>query len=48
MFVAQDSKNNSKGKSVANQNFKLVPWQAIANAFTPPLLIDTTWDPRSN
>ena len=48
LFVAQDGKNNTTGRSVANQNFKLVPWQSIANAFSPPLLIDTNWEPRSN
>jgi len=26
-------------------NFKLVPWQSIANAFSPPLTIDTSWSP---
>jgi hypothetical protein len=38
VFLAQDG-NNQGG-----QNFKLVPWQAIANAASPPLPIDTTYD----
>ncbi|MFQ5628477.1 MAG: phytase [bacterium] len=41
VFVAQDGTNDT-----GNQNFKLVPWDAIANATTPPLVIDTSWDPR--
>jgi 3-phytase len=42
VFVAQDEKNNlgTRGNTVANQNFKLVPWQSIANAFSPALAID--------
>jgi PKD repeat protein len=41
VFLAQDGTNDD-----GNQNFKLVPWQAIANAVSPALTIDTTWDPR--
>lgn len=41
VFVAQDGTND-----VGHQNYKLVPWQSIANANTPPLTIDTSWDPR--
>jgi myo-inositol-hexaphosphate 3-phosphohydrolase len=41
-FMSQDHTNGG-----ANQNFKLVPWQSIANAFTPQLTIDTSWDPRT-
>ncbi|MGH2523565.1 MAG: phytase, partial [Anaerolineales bacterium] len=41
VFVAQDNKNDG-----ANQNYKLVPWQTIANSTRPPLTIDTVWDPR--
>jgi 3-phytase len=41
-FIAQDG-NNAPG----NQNFKLVPWEAIANKTTPALTIDPTWDPRA-
>lgn len=43
VFVAQDGENTLPN---ANQNFKLVPWEAIARAFNPPLVIDPTWDPR--
>ena len=39
LFLAQDG-NNQGG----NQNFKLVPWQAIANSVSPPLPIDSTYD----
>jgi 3-phytase len=41
VFVAQDGIND-----VGNQNFKLVPWPAIAQAGGPPLTIDPAWDPR--
>jgi 3-phytase len=41
VFVAQDAAND-----VGHQNYKLVPWQSIANADAPPLTIDTSWDPR--
>ena len=34
LFVAQDGRNPK-----ANQNYKLVPWERIAGAFTPPLRI---------
>ncbi len=40
VFIAQD------GVSSGNQNFKLVPWESIARAYTPALIIDTRWDPR--
>jgi myo-inositol-hexaphosphate 3-phosphohydrolase len=40
-FVSTDFDN-----SPDNQNHKLVPWQAIANAFSPALIIDSTFDPR--
>ena len=42
LFVAHDSENS--GGSVSN--YKLVPWDSIGNAFSPPLTIDTGWDPR--
>ena len=42
MFVAQDGFND-KG----NQNFKCVPWDAIAKGISPELKISTIWDPRS-
>jgi len=41
VFVAQDGANPG-GK----QNFKLVPWGAIATSVTPHLRVDTAWDPR--
>ena len=28
------------------QNFKLVPWESIAQSVDPPLTIDTAFDPR--
>ena len=40
-FVAQDGHNSG-----GNQNFKLVPWENIATAITPNLIIDTGWNPR--
>jgi 3-phytase len=41
MFIVQDGTNPG-----ANQNFKAVPWQAIAGQFEPALTITTGWDPR--
>jgi myo-inositol-hexaphosphate 3-phosphohydrolase len=41
-FFASTDYDNSPD----NQNHKLVPWQAIANAFSPELIIDSTFDPR--
>jgi len=41
VFVAQDVANSG-----GNQNYKVVPWQVIAQAFGPELKIDTTWNPR--
>ncbi|HYN87873.1 MAG TPA: phytase [Ardenticatenaceae bacterium] len=41
LFIAQDGYNSG-----GNQNFKLVPWPSIAAAASPPLAIDTSWDPR--
>jgi hypothetical protein len=43
VFVAQDHTNDGG----ASNNFKLVPWPAIANAVNPALAIDTSWDPRT-
>jgi myo-inositol-hexaphosphate 3-phosphohydrolase len=40
-FVTQDTTNDG-----FNQNFKLVPWQAIAATYAPPLLVDAAFDPR--
>jgi len=42
LFVAQDGSNPG-----GNQNYKLVPWESIAEKFTPPLRIDLGWNPRS-
>jgi 3-phytase len=42
LFVAQDGEDDR-----GNQNFKLVPWEQIAAAADPPLLIDTGFDPRA-
>ena len=41
VFVAHDGSNNNN-----NQNYKLVPWERVANAVSPPLTIDTARDPR--
>ncbi len=55
LFVTQDG-DNDPAKLVQdedelaniNSNFKLVPWENIANAFPNPLNIDTTsYDPRN-
>lgn len=46
VFVAQDDANDVGDPVENHQNFKLVPWQSIANAFDPDLAIDTGWDPR--
>jgi myo-inositol-hexaphosphate 3-phosphohydrolase len=48
LFVTQDDSNTNAGNgNGGNQNTKIVPWQAIANAFTPPLTIDTSFNPRA-
>ncbi|MHA7178810.1 phytase [Arthrobacter sp. MDB2-24] len=39
-FVTQDTSNEVR------QNFKAVPWQSIAGAFSPALLVDAAYDPR--
>ncbi len=41
LFVAQDDANDE-----GNQNFKLVPWENIAEAMRPPLAVDRLPDPR--
>ena len=41
VFVVQDTNNYP-----SNQNYKLIPWESIANIVTPALVIDTAWDPR--
>jgi myo-inositol-hexaphosphate 3-phosphohydrolase len=40
-FVTQDTANDT-----GRQNFKAVPWQSIAAAYTPALLVDAAYDPR--
>jgi myo-inositol-hexaphosphate 3-phosphohydrolase len=40
VFVSQDFTNDD-----SNQNFKLVPWHAIAASQTPPLIVDTAANP---
>ncbi|MFP5311001.1 MAG: phytase, partial [Actinomycetes bacterium] len=39
-FVTQDTSNEVR------QNFKAVPWQSIAAAYSPALLVDPAYDPR--
>lgn len=39
LFIAQDGFNMNNG-TLVNQNFKLVDWQQIANAFTPALKVN--------
>jgi 3-phytase len=39
VFIAQDGTNEG------TQNFKLVPWGAVAASASPPLTIDTAYDP---
>ncbi|MDZ7959978.1 MAG: phytase [Aulosira sp. DedQUE10] len=51
LFVTQDGSNEpakiADGENI-NSNFKLVPWENIANAFPTPLNIDTTsYNPRN-
>jgi len=41
MFIVQDGFNAN-----ANQNFKCVPWDVIAEKFNPQLKVSTLWDPR--
>jgi 3-phytase len=41
VFVVQDGYDES-----STNNYKLVRWQDIATAVSPPLAIDTSWDPR--
>ncbi len=43
LFIAQDGSN---GSPTENQNFKLVPWERIAGAFTPSLTIDAAYGVR--
>jgi myo-inositol-hexaphosphate 3-phosphohydrolase len=41
-FVTQDTANDGGQR----QNFKAVPWQSIAAAYTPALIVDAAYDPR--
>ncbi len=41
LFVAQDSFSDE-----GNQNFKLVPWERIAESFKPALAVETGWSLR--
>ena len=42
VFIVQDG-NNRENNTKLNQNFKLVPWEQIAKAFSPPLNIDSQY-----
>ena len=46
-FVTQDGNNSKPAGGFEGQNFKMVAWEAIANAPPNPLAIDTTQDPRA-
>jgi len=43
-FIAQDGHNKTKSGDDTTQNFKLVPWEEIANNFEVPLIIDNKFD----
>lgn len=45
VFVSQDDVNMDNGKKL-NQNFKLVPWERIAQAVQPELAMDNGVNPR--
>jgi myo-inositol-hexaphosphate 3-phosphohydrolase len=48
LFVSQDHVNSDGGNgNGGNQNYKFVPWEAIANDFDFPLPIDTLFDRRN-
>ena len=48
LFVSQDHSNTDGGNgNSGNQNYKYASWGAIANAFSPALLVDTLFDPRT-
>jgi myo-inositol-hexaphosphate 3-phosphohydrolase len=47
LFTSQDHANTNAGNdNSGNQNHKLVSWQQVAESFSPPLLVDTAFDPR--
>lgn len=43
LFIAQDDHNDG-----ANQNFKLVPWGAVARSIVPRLTLNVDYDPRKH
>jgi len=45
MLVVEDGKNTTGGNA-AHDNYKLVPWEAVAALASPALAVDTAWDPR--
>lgn len=44
-FIAQDGYNSENGRDTT-QNFKMVPWENIANSFSSPLIIDNQFNVR--
>jgi myo-inositol-hexaphosphate 3-phosphohydrolase len=47
VFVSQDHINTDAGNgNSGNQNYKLIPWQLIANSFDVALGVDRSFDPR--
>ena len=44
VFIAHDGEDEPDDDG--ETNFKLVPWSNIVTGTTPPLTIDTSWDPR--
>jgi len=45
-FIAQDGYNKTNGADTT-QNFKMVPWERVANSFDKPLKIDNQFNVRS-
>lgn len=45
IFIAQDD-SNMNGNTELNQNFKVVPWERIAQGATTPLYMDNDINPR--
>ncbi|SMO84101.1 phytase [Melghirimyces algeriensis] len=46
LFIAQDGQNRENGR-IANQNFKMVRWETIAESFCPELWTDDAVNPRT-
>ncbi len=44
-FIAHDQVN-TEGTTTANSNYKVVPWESIAESAPSPLTIDTSYNPR--